>query len=350
MQELLGRLRQLDPTASASLRVIACFDELMAGGVGTDGLLSAAAALSGSVVGVRRAENAPEIQIGTQGERLAAAAPTGIVRESNGMTVWIEAPSTDAGPNEAIIIERLVLALHVRYDHVDAPLKRDISVIVDHDAAAEDRVAAARRRGLEDGVAYRVVVAPLFALWRTHPRGPEDVVASAVGPVHVAIVAADAAPVASPLGVGIASDLNDLDLSFRTALVCLRLAEPGTVSRADDLGGLAEILADTPANARPDRDEAAVARLVAAHAWAPATLDALMQAGSVREAARLACIHHSTMTTRVAVIADELGIAPLDGLGRARLAVAVMRHRMRASRALELPPPSAKTSGHPLSA
>ncbi|GAA1464824.1 PucR family transcriptional regulator [Microbacterium thalassium] len=350
MQELLGRLRQLDPTASASLRVIACFDELMAGGVGTDGLLSAAAALSGAVVGVRRAEDAPEIRIDTRGERLAPAPPTGIVRESEGMTVWIEAATSEPGPNEAIIIERLALALHVRYDHLDAPMKRDVAVIVGHDAAAEERVAAARRRGLADGVSYRVVVAPLFALWRAHPRGPEDVVASAVGPVHVAIVAADAAPAAEPLGIGIAADLNDLELSFRTALVALRLAEPGGVSRADDLGGLAEVLADTPANARPDRDEAAVARLVDGHTWASATLDALVRAGSVREAARLAGIHHSTMTTRVSVIADELGFAPLDGLGRARLAIAVMRQRMRASRALELPPPVAVDAGRRLPA
>jgi len=38
MQELLGRLTALDPEASHSLRVIACFDELIAGDVGVRGL------------------------------------------------------------------------------------------------------------------------------------------------------------------------------------------------------------------------------------------------------------------------------------------------------------------------
>lgn len=339
MQELLGRLRELDPAASASLRVIACFDELMAGGVGTDGLLSAAAALAGAVVGVKRTETSPEIRIDPRGERLASAPPTGVVHHVDGMTVWIEAAGPEPAANEAIIIERLTLALQVRYEQVDQPGKRDMSVIVDRTAPVEERVAAAQRRGLVDGLSYRVAVAPLFAVWQKHPRGPEDVVTSPFGPVHVSISTADATSSAQPLGVGIATDLSDLELSFRTAMVALRLADPGSVSRADDLGGLAEVLADAPATARPDRDESAVAQLLEAHPWAPSTLDTLIRAGSVREAARLAGIHHSTMTTRVAVIADELGFPPLDGLGRARLAIAVMRQRIRSSRALELPTP-----------
>lgn len=47
MQELLGRIAKLDPEASLGLRVIACFDELMAGEVNSHALASAAAALAG---------------------------------------------------------------------------------------------------------------------------------------------------------------------------------------------------------------------------------------------------------------------------------------------------------------
>ena len=47
MQELLGRIARLDPSASLGLRVIACFDELVVGNVNTRALLSAAASLSG---------------------------------------------------------------------------------------------------------------------------------------------------------------------------------------------------------------------------------------------------------------------------------------------------------------
>lgn len=339
MQELLGRMRELDPSAGASLRVIACFDELMAGGVGTDGLLSAAAALAGVPVGVQRSATAPQVRVDPRGERLAPRAPEGAIQTSGDMTVWIESDSAGPDSTGAIILERLTLALQVRYEHVDAPRTRDIAVIVDRDAAADERCAAARRRGLVDGSAYRVIVAPLFATWVTHPRGPEDVVATSFGPAHVAIIAADATPAAKPLGVGVATGIEELELSFRTAVVALRLAEPGDVSLAEDLGGLAEVLADAPAHARPDRDETAVAHLIAEHAWAHATLDALLRASSVREAARLAGIHHSTMATHVATVKERMGFAPLDGLGRARLAVAVLRQQMRDSRALDLPAP-----------
>ncbi len=51
MQELLGRLGALDPEASLGLRVIACLDQLMSGGVAVHGLLSAAAALAGAPTG-----------------------------------------------------------------------------------------------------------------------------------------------------------------------------------------------------------------------------------------------------------------------------------------------------------
>ena len=42
MQELLGRIAALDPTASLGLRVIACFDELIIGNVNTRALLEVA--------------------------------------------------------------------------------------------------------------------------------------------------------------------------------------------------------------------------------------------------------------------------------------------------------------------
>lgn len=44
MQELLARLKALDPNASLALRIIGCFDELVRGGVNIQGLLGAARA------------------------------------------------------------------------------------------------------------------------------------------------------------------------------------------------------------------------------------------------------------------------------------------------------------------
>lgn len=53
MQELAGRLTALDPEASASLKVIASFDALVAGGVGIEALVRAAAVLGGTIAGAR---------------------------------------------------------------------------------------------------------------------------------------------------------------------------------------------------------------------------------------------------------------------------------------------------------
>ncbi len=344
MQELLGRLRALDPTASQGLRVIACFDELMTGRVGTDGLLSAAAALAGCPVGIRRgSDEAAVIRVGPDGRRLAAApAPAGGL-VSDGLHVWIERGDGSPGVNDAIILERLALALQVRHDQSRAPAPRDLALLLDETVELTVRRDAATRRGLASGVLLRAVAAPLFAVWRTHPSGPEDVVATDFGPVHAAVVPAGAEVAASPLGIGVAVERDDLPLSFRTAVVALRLADSATggTSRADDLGVLAETLADQPIRPRMDADEEAVARL-AEHAWGIATLDALVRSTSVRDAARTVGIHHSTMTARIETITAEFGFSPLDGWARTRAAVALLRWRVRTSRVLELPAPAAR--------
>ena len=63
MQELLGRIARLDPSASLGLRVIACFDELMVGNVNTRALLAAAASLSGCVAGFHSETPARTVRI-----------------------------------------------------------------------------------------------------------------------------------------------------------------------------------------------------------------------------------------------------------------------------------------------
>ncbi|GAA3027683.1 helix-turn-helix domain-containing protein [Microbacterium dextranolyticum] len=344
MQELLGRLRALDPAASQGLRVIACFDELMAGRVGTDGLLSAAAALAGRPVGVRRGGDGTVVRVGPDGRRLApdpAATPAPTDRHvSGGIQVWIEGGDDGPGVNDALILERLSLALAMRYEPDLSPAPRDLALLVDGAVEPAIRREAATRRGLATGVLLRVVVAPLFAVWRTHPIGPEDVVATDFGPVHAAIIPATSPVAASPLGIGVAVERDELPLSFRTALVALRLADsaPDTVACADDLGVLAETLADQPIRPRMDADEEAVARL-SGYPWGIATLDALVRSTSVREAARTVGIHHSTMTARIEMVTSEFGFSPLDGWARTRVAVALLRWRVRTSRVLELPPP-----------
>lgn len=122
-------------------------------------------------------------------------------------------------------------------------------------------------------------------------------------------------------------------------MVALRLCAPPEVSSivADEYGGLVSILADAPADQHlPDVD---LLDEVMVHSWASRTLDALIRAGSVRQAARLAGVHHSTMQTRIDSIAELLGFDPFDGLGRTRLGIAYLVWRLRNSRVLDLPAP-----------
>lgn len=338
MQELLGRLSALDPAASQSLRVIACFDELIAGDVGVRGLLSAAAALSGRTVGLVRGDTMTRVD--HRGEVLPSTTPPATAHCVLPDTlVWIETSTPDTESLDVLIVERLSLALLIRLDSRRiTPPPRALTVITDRGTAAAERRAAALRLGLHAGEAYRVIVAPLFASWRSHPRGPEDVVATACGPVHTSIVTADASAEGTPSGLGSATAIDELDHSFRTAMIALRLHDGGDRgTRADDFGGLADVLADLPED-RHSGDDLTNIESAMRHPWGARTIEALIGASSVREAARAANIHHSTMADRLTIITTTLKFNPVTGIGRTRLGLAYLQWRLQTSRVFEFIP------------
>lgn len=343
MQELLGRIAALDPEASLGIRVIACFDELMAGNVNTRAHLSAAASLAGCVAGF-----APRQGRGTRidhrGLPVAGAPPLDRTSAAlpDGAEVWLERVGAP-GANDAIILERLALAVGVRLGARRDTLEpvRDLGAVVDAQADPEERQAAAARLGLRAGTRYRILAAPLFAVWGAHPPGNGDVISTPHGPIHVVAVGADAATYdVRPAGLGLATEPDDLPRSFRTAVVALRLARPPAepLVDAEQFGSVLELLADVDPDA-PDTDADRVAALTR-HAWADDTIAALVRAASLREAARIGGVHHSTMQSRVETIAHDLGFDPFDGFGRTRLCLAHLRWRLRTSRVLDLPPPA----------
>ncbi|MFC5995931.1 helix-turn-helix domain-containing protein [Pseudonocardia hispaniensis] len=349
MQDLLGRLAALDPEASLGLRVIACFDELIVGNVNTRALLSAAAALAGCTAGFHQERPARTVRVTPKGELcpkgelrpIPGAPPAHGVESGDGLTVWLERTGS-AHANDAIILERLALAIRLRHGRGrrDLDNRRDLGTLLDASVSVEDRHDAAARLGLSAKRSYRVVAAPLFATWRHHPAGPEDVVPTPFGPIHALVLANDHEAVdARPSGTGVPTRPEHLHRSFRTALVALRLCAPPEVCSvdADQYGGLIAILADAPADGhQPDVD---LLDRIIAHSWGAATLDALVRAGSVRQAARLSGVHHSTMQARLDSIEEILGFHPFDGWGRTRLGVAYLVWRLRHSRVLDLPAP-----------
>ena len=79
---------------------------------------------------------------------------------------------------------------------------------------------------------------------------------------------------------------------------------------------------------------------VMAHPWGRETLDAVVRSQSLRQAARVAGVHHSTMQARLETVTTALGFDPFDGFGRTRLGTAYLIWRLRHSRVLELPAPT----------
>ncbi len=344
MQELLGKIAALDPEASLGIRVIACFDELIIGAVNTRALLSTAASLAGCPAGFAQDHPSRSMRVSPTGEELAPGSPAHAACHElpRGARVWLE---REGAPhvNDAIIVERLALAVGVRLGierhEIEPP--RDIGILLDETVPAEVRGDAARRQGLSAATRYRVVAAPLFAVWAEHPQGPGDVVSTPLGPIHAVIspAAVDRVDV-RPSGIGIAVCCDDLPRSFRTAVVALRLCaapEEPFVS-ADSYGGLIELLADSPTRrSTPDSDRM---DLVMGHCWARTTVQAVLNTTTIRQAARHDGVHHSTMQARIDTLTQELGFDPLHGYGRTRLGLAYLVWRLHTSRVLDLPTPA----------
>jgi methyl acetate hydrolase len=344
MQELLGRIAALDPTATLGLRVIACFDELIIGNVNTRALLSAAASLAGCNAGFQQDRPSRVVRVSPEGELCPAGEPTGhVLHPDDGLTVWLEREG-EKRANDDIIVERLALAVRIRcgQGHHEVDIRRDLAVLVDGSVPVDERQLAAAQLGLRPTATYRVVAAPLFSVWKDRPNAPEDVVPSASGPLHALVVPSACTTVdANPAGVGIATPVEHLHHSFRTAVVALRVCIPPTtpVVTADEYGSLIGLLADASSQAHiPDVE---LLDEIMVHAWACSTLDALIRAGSVRQAARLCGVHHSTLQTRLEVISEIVGFDPVDGLGRTRLGIAYLVWRLRHSHVLDAPAPTA---------
>lgn len=341
MQELLGRIAALDPEASLGIRIIACFDELIAGNVNTRGLLATAAALTGCPAGLRAGDGTSS-RVGLDGAPLPAAAPpddAALLGDPDDLQVWLERRGP-AHANDALVLERLLLAAGVRRgrDRRDLEPRRDLGVLLDADTDTDARQEAAGRLGLHGAHGYRVLAAPLFARWAVHPPGLGDVVPTRHGPIHVLVLPADAAPPdVEPAGVGHSAPPAELFRSFATALTALRLSGPGEgIVHADQYGGLLDLLAGS---APPPSTDSDLLAKVMVHAWARDTVDALLRTNTVREAARLANVHHSTLQQRLDTLTAELGFNPAHGYGRARLGLSYLTWRLDNSRVLDLPTP-----------
>jgi hypothetical protein len=330
MQDLLGRLTALDPDASETLKVVTYFDALVARSVGVESMLRGAAVLSGATVGQR--DGRQIMRVRADGVRIDPVEPshTWPVRESGPDAVaWIEREG-DPHTNDAMILERLTLALGIIRARRSVGPESAVELAISSYAGADERAAALPRLRLGPG-ALRLIASPPDPA--PLPQHPSAVVATRHGLTRATILDAGThaehawpARAGLRLGIGIAGSGDRLPASWSSALVAVRLTSPGEpVVDAADLGAL--LLVAEAADAGPLHPDAAA--LAALDDRSRELLDAVAEEHSIRAAALRLGRHHSSVQERMTALVDALGYDPRTSRGHARYVLARMLLTLR---------------------
>ncbi|MBW9095444.1 hypothetical protein JNB62_17315 [Microbacterium jejuense] len=334
MKELVGRLSALDPEASETLKVIAYFDALVDGRVGTDGMLRGAAVLTGATIGhVAAGRTGKGRRIGSDGSESPPGDPGRwpVVSSADGSVVWLEREGSPHA-NDAMVLERLAIALSIQSARLDtaAPTRRAVEVLLSADATDEDRDEASARLSLGAHPVIHAVAVPT-SLRLERPLA-HAVVATRFG-IARAVLAPDDDPPAARAGIGIAAaSPTEVRESWRSALVALRLTDRDEpVVRAAELGALLPLAEAEDHRPAPHPDAVVIDALLRT-TWTEGMLRALAAGASRRSLAAGAGVHHSTMGARIDELPGLLGYDPSTPRGRTRLDVALMLHRLARTR------------------
>lgn len=325
MQDLLGRLTALDPDASETLKVVTYFDALVARAVGVESMLRGAAVLSGATVGQR--DGRQIVRVRADGVRIDPVEPSHswAVRESGPDAIaWIERDG-DAHMNDAMILERLSLALGIIRARRSVGPESAVELAISSYAGTEERAAALPRLRLSAN-ALRLVASPPDPA--PLPQHPSAVVATRHGLTRATILDADTDAVRAwsesaglRLGLGVAGAGERLPESWSSALVAVRLTshmEP--VVDAADLGAM--LLVAEAAESSPLHPDAAA--LAALDERSRELLEAVAEEQSVRAAALRLGRHHSSVQERLTALVEILGYDPRSSRGHARYVLARM--------------------------
>jgi PucR C-terminal helix-turn-helix domain len=340
MEALVARLSHLDSHAEGALRVVMFYDTLIRRRVDLPALARASAGLAECVAGIRLHGSGHTIRMSPEGKQAPVpqspaptATPITLDEEEIG-AVWLERPGAPGSLDE-LLLDRLAIAAAAvveRYGPASTtmadPALVELAISSDSDEAA--RARALRLLGFPAGLPVRVVA--------VRSQLPLDQIGGLICPARLVkaaplgdvgvILAATVDPARFPAGVraGIGAAERP-DRSWRQARTALRFTgvrEP--VVRYDALGALA-LLAEIPQDAsRDNADVAAIAR-IEGNPEDLETLDAYCAAGSLRRAAEVLHLHHSSVARRLEQLGKRLGIELTEptGLIRARLALTAWR-------------------------
>jgi hypothetical protein len=341
MEALVARLSQLDADAEGALRVVTFFDTLMRRRVDLPALARASAGLAECCAGIRVHGTGHVVRMAPDGRESVPAEPppvstaaTVTLDDEEIGTVWLERRGATMELDE-LLLDRLAIAVAAaveRYGPAQTtmadPALVELAISSDCDAAARDR--ALRLMGFAVGTAIRVVavrtslrldqIGALICPTRQVKAAQVD----RVGVLLAATVDSAAFPDGARAGIG---DARCPDESWRQARTALRFTSSRQpVAHYAELGAVA-LLADVPeATLRNNADVSAVARL-ASDADDLATLDAYCTTGSLRRAADLLHLHHSSVARRLDLLGKTMGFGlnDSDGLMRAHLALTAYR-------------------------
>lgn len=320
MQELVGRLSALDPTASESLKVVAYFDALVTSGIGVDGLLRAAAALSGAVAGVDRRGRIRRFD--PAGKQLddAPGPVRAPLREGPGFSVWLEREG-DLYANDEMVVERLALAVEL-FDARSGPAG-GLDIAIDASRPLDERVAALARLRVDAGARVRIVATPITD---PAPGSPSTVAPTRYGLVRATLDTAGTVVPTGRGGLGAWGRADHAPDSWEGAVVAYRIGDRdhAPVVDADALGAMV-LLARAHDPDHPHDDVVRLGRLDELEALIIRTL---VETESIRAAAAKLGMHHSTVQARHEALTRELGYDPRTPEGRMRYVAAVILLRL----------------------
>jgi hypothetical protein len=340
MEALAVRLSGLDSYAEGAIRVVAFYDTLMRRRVDLPALARASAGLAECVAGIRIHGTGRVIRVAPDGRRApdprppaSTTAPITLDEEEIG-TAWLERPGPPV-PLDEVLLDRLAItaaAVLERYGPAHTtmadPALVELVISADSDEAA--RARALRLLGFAADLPVRVAA--------VRSRLPLDQVAGLLCPAHPVraapladvgvLLATTIDPARFPAGVRAGVGAADgPGRSWRQARTALRFTTPRRpVIRYDDLGALA-LLAEIPQDAARDNTDVIAISRMAGNPEDLDTLDAYCATGSLRRAADLLHLHHSSVARRLDQIGKNLGtdLTEPTGLTRARLALTAWR-------------------------
>jgi len=341
VEALAVRLSHLDPHVEGALRVVMFYDTLMRRRVELPALARASAGLAECVAGIRLHSTGRTQRVSPDGREVSAppspastTAPITLDDEEIG-TVWLERPGPP-GPLDDVLLERLALAAAAvveRYGPARTTMADPalVELVISSDSDDPARARALRLLGFPADLPVRVVA--------VRSPVPLDRLGGLVCPTRLVKVA----PLAD-VGVVLATTLDPArfpagvragigaagrpDRSWCEARTALRFTTPRRpVVHHADLGALA-LLAQLPPDAvRDNADVVAIARL-AGDPDDLETLDAYCASGSLRRAADLLHLHHSSVARRLDQLGEALGIELTDPAGLTRVRIALTAWRL----------------------